>query len=232
MPNMKPISDLKNDTAAVNEASYENRVYVTHNGYGSCAIMDMQELDEQDKQKALNQLIVIRPENPSEYGEVNKIIYKAFAEQYGAETGKFMMEHFIKERQKETFIPELSLVAVLGDGTIVGEVAIHETDIATENGNNTQLVLSQSAVLPGYRMQGIMRMLVEHALNKARTMGYGAVFLGGNPKLYARFGFEPSSKYGIYHEDRKKWGDEGFMVCILKSGALDGVTGTTSYYGG
>lgn len=30
----------------------------------------------------------------------------------------------------------------------------------------------------------------------------------------------------------KKWGDEGFMVCILTPGALDGVTGTTSYYGG
>ena len=81
-------------------------------------------------------------------------------------------------------------------------------------------------------MQGIIRKLVEYALNEAKEMGYGAVFLGGNPNLYARFGFVPSSKYGIYHENRKKWGDEGFMVCILIPGALDGVTGTTSYYGG
>lgn len=179
-----------------------------------------------------NNKIQIRPENPSEYGEVNKIIYEAFSERHGIETGKFMMEHFMKERQKETFVPELSLVAVLEDGTIIGEVALHETDIITENGKNTQLTLSQSAVLPKYRMQGIMRMLVEHALNKAKKMGYGAVFLGGDPKLYARYGFEASSKYGIYHENRKKWGDEGFMVCILKSGALNGVTGTTYYYGG
>lgn len=176
--------------------------------------------------------IIIRPEDPAEYEEVNKIIYKAFAEQHGIEIGRFMMEHFIEERQKETFVPELSLVAVLENGTIIGEVAIHETDIVTKNGKNTQLTLSQSAVLPEYRMQGIMRMLVEYALNKAKNMGYGAVFLGGNPKLYARYGFEPSNKYGIYHKDRRKWGDEGFMVCVLKSGALDGVTGTTSYYGG
>ena len=176
--------------------------------------------------------IIIRPENPSEYEEVNQLIYEAFAEQHGIETGRFMMEHFIEERQKETFVPELSLVAVLENGTIVGEVAIHETDIETKNGKNTQLTLSQSAVLPEYRMQGIMRMLVEYVLNKAKNMGYGAVFLGGDPKLYARYGFEPSSKYGIYHENRKKWGDEGFMVCVLKSGALDGITGTTSYYGG
>lgn len=57
MPNIKPISDLKNYTAVVNEVSYGNRVYLTHNGRGSCAIIDMQELDELDKQKALNQLL-------------------------------------------------------------------------------------------------------------------------------------------------------------------------------
>ena len=74
----------------------------------------------------------------------------------------------MEERQKETFVPALSLVAVLEDGTIVGEVALHETNIVTENGKYTQLVLAQSAVLPEYRMQGIMRMLVEHALNKAK----------------------------------------------------------------
>lgn len=182
---------------------------------------------EMDKKK-----IIIRPENPSEYERVNEIIYEAFTEQHGIQTGKFMMEHFMEERKKETFVPELSLVAVLGNGKIVGEVALHETDIVTENGKNTQLTLSQSAVLPEYRKQGIMRRLVEYALDKAEKMGYGAVFLGGNPDLYARFGFEPSSKYGIYHENRKKWGDEGFMVCILKAGILDGVTGITSYYGG
>lgn len=176
--------------------------------------------------------IIIRPEYPSEYEEVNRIIYTAFAEQHGIKTGKFMMEHFIEERQKETFVPELSLVAVLENGTIVGEVAIHETDIETTDGKITQLALSQSAVLPEYRMQGIMRMLVEYALNKAKEIGYGAVFLGGNPKLYARFGFVSSSRYGIYHENREKWGDEGYMVCVLKPGALDGITGTTSYYGG
>ena len=176
--------------------------------------------------------IIIRPEDPSEYEEVNQLIYKAFAERYGTETGLFMMNHFIEERVKESFIPGLSLVAVLENGTIVGEVAIHETDIVTENGRITQLTLSQSAVLPEYRSQGIMRMLVEYAINEAKKMGYGAVFLGGNPKLYARFGFEPSSKYGIYHVNREKWGDEGYMVCVLRTGALDGVAGTTSYYGG
>lgn len=58
MPNIKPISDLRNYTAVVNEVFYRNRVYLTRNGHGTCAIVDMQELDELDKQKSLNQLLL------------------------------------------------------------------------------------------------------------------------------------------------------------------------------
>ncbi len=138
--------------------------------------------------------IVIRPETPSEYEKVDNIIYESFSEQHGEEIGRFMKQHFIEERRKNTFIPELSLIAVLENGKIVGEVAIHETDIVTDKGNITQLTLSQSAVLPAYRKQGIMRMLVEEDLKRAKDMGYGAVFLGGNTLLYSRFGFESSCK--------------------------------------
>ncbi len=33
----------------VNEVSYGHRVYLTRNGHGSCAIIDMQELDELER---------------------------------------------------------------------------------------------------------------------------------------------------------------------------------------
>ena len=49
--------------------------------------------------------IIIRPEKLFEYEKVDKLIYKAFAEQHSIETGKFMMEHFREERKKDTFIP-------------------------------------------------------------------------------------------------------------------------------
>ncbi len=53
MPNIKPISELKNYTSIINQVSYGNRIYLTKNGRGQCAIIDMKELDELDKQKAL-----------------------------------------------------------------------------------------------------------------------------------------------------------------------------------
>ena len=176
--------------------------------------------------------ILIRQEKAEEHEEVNQIIYTAFTASYGIDTGTFMLNHFKEERKKNTFVPELSLVALLENGKIAGQITLHKTDIITESGRNTQLVLSQSAVLPEYRMCGTMRELVTYALNKAKKMGYKAVFLGGNPALYGRFGFEPSYKYGIYHEDRSKRGDEGFLVCKLVRDALHNITGTTSYYGG
>ena|GEM_PF-36546 len=58
MPNIKPISDLRNYTAVMNEVTYGNRVYLTRNGHGSCAIIDIEELDELDKMKALNKLLL------------------------------------------------------------------------------------------------------------------------------------------------------------------------------
>lgn len=67
MPNIKPISDLRNYTAVLNEVAYGNRVYLTRNGHSQCAIIDMKELDELDKQKALYELMLKlnNAENPS-----------------------------------------------------------------------------------------------------------------------------------------------------------------------
>ena len=56
MPNIKPISEMKNYTSIFNELSYGNRIYFTKNGHGACALVDMKELDELDNLKAKLQL--------------------------------------------------------------------------------------------------------------------------------------------------------------------------------
>ena len=53
MPNIKPISDLKNYTAVVSEVKYGSRVYLTKNGHGNITMIDMQELDESEKELAI-----------------------------------------------------------------------------------------------------------------------------------------------------------------------------------
>ena len=53
MPNIKPISELRNYTSVINEVKYGSRVYLTKNGHGQIAMVDMKELDEMEKELAL-----------------------------------------------------------------------------------------------------------------------------------------------------------------------------------
>ena len=56
MPNIKPISELRNYTDVLKEVTYGERVYLTRNGHGEFAILDMKELDDLDKKVAMIKL--------------------------------------------------------------------------------------------------------------------------------------------------------------------------------
>jgi hypothetical protein len=49
MPNIKPISDLRNYTDVLKEVDSSNRVYLTRNGRGEYGILTMAEIDELDR---------------------------------------------------------------------------------------------------------------------------------------------------------------------------------------
>lgn len=53
MPNIIPISDLRNYSNVIKKVSYGNRVYLTKNGRGMITMIDTAELDELEKQIAL-----------------------------------------------------------------------------------------------------------------------------------------------------------------------------------
>ena len=50
MPNIKPISELRNYTEVLKEVDETNRVYLTRNGHGEYAILTMAEVDELEKE--------------------------------------------------------------------------------------------------------------------------------------------------------------------------------------
>ena len=53
MPNIMPISELRNYTNVVNNVKYGSRVYLTKNGHGQIAMINMKELDEMERELAL-----------------------------------------------------------------------------------------------------------------------------------------------------------------------------------
>lgn len=48
MPNIKPISDLRNYSEVLKEVDVSHRVYLTRNGQGKYGILTMAEIDELD----------------------------------------------------------------------------------------------------------------------------------------------------------------------------------------
>ena len=57
MPNIKPISDLRNYTDILKQVDVSKRVYLTRNGLGEYGILTMDEIDELDRYRAAYQLI-------------------------------------------------------------------------------------------------------------------------------------------------------------------------------
>jgi putative acetyltransferase len=119
----------------------------------------------------------------------------------------------------------VSLVAVL-DGSVVAHVLFSPVDLGEGGSSINMVALAPVAVLPEHQNQGIGSNLIRAGLEVCREADYDAVVLLGEPSYYSRFGFERASDYGLGNE----YGvDEHFMVAPLKSGALDGASGTVRY---
>ena len=57
MPNIKPISDLRNYKDVLKEVDLSSRVYLTRNGHGEYGILTMAEIDELDRFKSAYELL-------------------------------------------------------------------------------------------------------------------------------------------------------------------------------
>jgi predicted N-acetyltransferase YhbS len=164
----------------------------------------------------------IRKEKPADYAAVNELVKTAFAT--NADDDGTTHDYLAKLRKKDTFIPDLSLVAEEEDGSIIGQIVLYKTFVTTDRGKVTELVLSPICVRPDRFRRGIARAMVEDAVRIAAKMGFGGVFLCGHPAIYGRLGFVPSKQYGIYHVKDKD--ADWSMVRELYDGALSRIAGT------
>jgi len=172
----------------------------------------------------MSETVKIRQERPSDYSEVYELVKKSFATASSPDDDE--PDYLNELRKKDTFIPELSLVAENDDGTLIGQIVLYKTIITTSRGELIELLLSPISVHPDYFRRGIARAMIEEALNIAKGMGFRAVFLCGDPVIYERLGFVPSYQYNIFHKDDKSKTARWSMVRELYNGALNGISGT------
>ena len=81
MPNIKPVSDLRNYGEVLRDVAVGHPVFLTRNGHGRYAILDMEEYQEYERMKAVQWLM----------GELEK------GRRSGEEEGYFTLEEVEKE---------------------------------------------------------------------------------------------------------------------------------------
>jgi len=170
--------------------------------------------------------MIIRQEKPSDYDEVYQLVKESFSTVYTGCAQPDEQDYLNELREKDAFIPRLSLVAENDDGAIIGQIVLCKTMVTAPCREFAALLLSPICVHPGYFRRGVARAMVEEAAGIAKEMGFRAVFLCGDPAVYGKLGFVPSYRYNIFHKDDPSKTAQWSMVRELYSGALSGISGT------
>jgi predicted N-acetyltransferase YhbS len=134
----------------------------------------------------------IRPEQPIDIDQISELHRAAFRGQAEAELVDAI-------RASPGFIPELSLVAVTGDGSVLGHVLISRVAFVPgeSEGPTEVLALAPVGVMPVHQHRGIGTALTQAAINIADARGEPMIAVVGSPDFYAPFGFVPAASVGV-----------------------------------
>ena len=162
-------------------------------------------------------MIVVRREQPQDVPKIREVNRQAFGQD---------QEAVIVDRLRENCNSILSLVALAGN-EVVGHILFSPAVVEGENEKLVGSGLAPLAVLPEYQKQGIGSELVQAGVARMRKGGCPYIIVLGYPGYYARFGFEPASRFGIHSECQVP--DEAFMILILNKRTLNGISGVARY---
>lgn len=164
-------------------------------------------------------MLEIRQENKNDYEQVYNVVKTAFE---NAEHSDGNEQDLVNDlRKSDSFIPELSLVAVK-DNKIVGHILFTKIKI----GKYEELALAPLAVLPKYQRQGIGKKLIETGHKIAKKLGYNYSIVLGSEKYYPKFGYTSAIDYGIKAPFEVP--NENFMAIKLKDTEVE-IKGTVQY---
>ena len=176
---------------------------------------------------------VIRLEKTEEYREVENLVRESFWNVYRPGCSEHYVIHVL--RDDPAFVKELDFV-MEQDGRLIGQNMFMKTRIDADDGRTIPvLTMGPIGIIPELKRRGYGKMLLDHSLEKARELGFGAVLFEGNIGFYGKSGFDYARKFGIRYHDLPEGADDSFFLCKeLIPGYLAGITGVyqtpTGYY--
>ncbi len=167
--------------------------------------------------------VSIKSEQPSQIDAVHNVIKAAFKQDNEVELVKQL-------REAKTFIPELSMVAILDD-KVVGHAMLSPAFIEKADSERIEvLALAPVAVHPDYQNQGIGKKLI-NSLLALTEVRFGDIYRGiivlGDCSYYSKFGFVPASQFGVCAPFKCE--EQNFMAMAISNNALANCQGEVIY---
>ncbi len=167
--------------------------------------------------------VSIKSEKPGQREDVHAVIKAAFKQDNEVELVKQL-------REAKTFIPELSMVAMVDD-KIVGHAMLSPAFIEKADSERIEvLALAPVAVHPDYQNQGLGKKLVNSLLALTEVQ-FGDIYRGiivlGDCAYYSKFGFVQASQFGVCAPFKCE--EKNFMAMPISNNALANCQGEVVY---
>ncbi len=167
---------------------------------------------------------IIRLENINDHREVENLVRESFWNVYRPGCTEHFVLHVL--RDDPAFIRELDFV-MERDGQIIGQNMFMKTVIEADDGRVVDvLTMGPICITPELKRKGYGKILLDHSIERAAELGFGAVLFEGNIAFYGKSGFDYAGKFGIRYHDLPEDADASFFLCKeLIPGYLSGITG-------
>lgn len=166
----------------------------------------------------------IRLEREEDYRAVENLVRESFWNVYRPGCSEHYVIHVL--RKDPAFVKELDFV-MEQEGRLIGQNMFMKTIIQADDGRIIDvLTMGPIGILPELKRRGYGKALLDYSLEKAASLGYGAVLFEGNIGFYGKSGFDYAEKFGIRYHDLPADADASFFLCKeLIPGCLGDVTG-------
>ena len=166
----------------------------------------------------------IRLERTEDHREVEDLVRESFWNVYRPGCSEHYVIHVL--RDDPAFVKDLDFV-MEHDGRLIGQNMFMKTIIEADDGRVIPvLTMGPICITPELKRKGYGIVLLDHSLEKAAELGFGAVLFEGNIGFYGKSGFTYARRFGIRYHDLPEDADDSFFLCReLIPGYLSGITG-------